>query len=229
MEDGGEIRIRTDVLRDAAGAPKFLRLTVADNGSGMDDTTLNHAFDPFFSTKEFGTGAGLGLATVYGIVNRVGGKVRTDSTLGIGTTQKLTFDIVAPTKTQTTHGQPVERPVGKLRILVADDEPAVRDYATTVLKAAGHVVIPVTDGREAVQRTLEMRDQIDLLMLDINMPELSGYEAWREIQTTLPDMPVLFASGNNAPKGDADNIHPHIQKPFNREKLLDAIARAMTR
>lgn len=242
MPQGGTLLVALDHVllteEDAAvrNLPKdCLRLTVSDDGCGMDDATRIRVFEPFFTTKGAG-GTGLGLSTVYGILRAWGGEIAIDSTLGRGTAFHLTFPRLMPTSTQAppeTAAQP-----GQHRgetILLAEDEPVVRRLMRETLRRHGYRVICASDGREAIAKAHAHRGGIDLLVTDVVMPGMSGREAAEQIVTARRGLRVLFVSGYSNDAMLRHGIAPEgmdfLEKPFAPEvlarrvrSLLDSVA-----
>jgi two-component system cell cycle sensor histidine kinase/response regulator CckA len=205
MTEGGRLIVETAAVVfdekycDAQGFARpghFAMLAVTDNGTGMDAATLDHMFEPFFTTKELGKGTGLGLATVYGIVNQHGGFMHVYSELKVGTTFRVYLPLAA---TAGKSLAPVEdsRPVrgGTETILVAEDHEGLRDLARETLSQLGYEVIMACDGEEAVREFLKHRDSIDLLLFDVVLPKLNGTQAYAQICAEKPGMAVIFATG----------------------------------
>src|SRR5271163_1445407 len=184
MPKGGKLTIATqNVVLDPAYARshpptvpgRYVLLTVADTGSGMDELTRAKIFEPFFTTKELGKGTGLGLATVYGIVKQSGGYIWVDSTLGRGTR----FEIFLPQTTdkaslvaEKTDSTTRERGYGT--VLLAEDEEAVRELACEFLRTSGYTVIAAKDGLEALELAEQQKKKIDILVTDVVMPRMRG-------------------------------------------------------
>jgi PAS domain S-box-containing protein len=171
-------------------------LSVADNGPGMDAALQYRIFEPFFTTKEQGRGTGLGLAIVFGIVKQHDGWITVDSEPGRG----ATFEVFLPrhergeTPDEAARSR-LEVAGGNERILLVDDEPMIRDLGRAILERKGYRVVLAADGREALDRFLRERDRIDLVILDLTMPYLSGYEVLERIQAAAPGTRVLLSSG----------------------------------
>jgi len=206
MPRGGKFTIATTVesfeesatvLNPEARAGDFVCLTVADTGCGMDPITLNRIFEPFFTTKEVGKGTGLGLATVYGIVKQHQGWIEVDSNVGLGTTFRLFFPSTAKTA-QPLQGAPHSEKVrgGDETILVVEDEPALRDLVTGILVLYGYRVLSASSGVDALHVWERHRDEIDLLLTDMVMPEgISGRELGERLLKQEPELKVIYTSG----------------------------------
>ncbi|MDO8738096.1 ATP-binding protein, partial [Candidatus Deferrimicrobium sp.] len=210
MPGGGEFLVSTDAVvwegervEDHAVMPagQYVLLTVADNGSGMDDATRKHAFEPYFTTKAPGKGTGLGLSMVYGIVKQNGGFVFLDSRLGEGTTFRIYFPATesVPEEKEKQKEAPVKG--GAETILLAEDEEAIRNLAERSLRGYGYEVLVARDGAEAVA-LCEAHPEIAIAVLDIVMPRMGGKEALDAMRRLRPDLKALFTSGYST-----DRIH----------------------
>ena len=236
MPKGGQLIIVTknvesaDVL-EANGLKippgSYVGLSVTDTGSGMDEETQKHLFEPFFTTKgEKGTG--LGLATVYGIVNQWNGHLRLHSTPGVGTT----FYIFFPTVTEgiALVAKPKRTSLvvrGSETILVAEDAEPVRKMVVRALESFGYRVIQAGNGPEAIEKARHYKDTIHLLITDTVMPKMNGKELAEELKKTRPKMSILFMSGYPreilSQQGTIDPSIHLIQKPFSNEELAERI------
>ena len=205
-----------------------VRLRVKDSGHGMDDTTRARAFEPFFTTKAVGAGTGLGLATVFGILQQFGGAVAVESEPGKGTVFNLYFpaaDVVG----HTTH--PASRVMSRRReaavILLVEDESAVRSAARRMLERQGHTVLEARHGADALLVWQDHRHRIDLVVTDLRMPEMGGRELVDRLRSEVPALPVLYVSGysEHSLPDDAGAATVFLEKPFTREQLLDAVER----
>jgi two-component system cell cycle sensor histidine kinase/response regulator CckA len=200
-------------------------LAVSDNGQGMDAETLSHMFEPFFTTKPVGTGTGLGLATVYGIVKQSGGSIWIYSEPGGGTTFKVYLpreDAAVP------EGDPAPRatsPVadGTETILVAEDEPSLRALSARILEKYGYEVIAAESPTDALRIVEANGRRFDLLLTDLIMPELSGAELAQRVQALVPGIRVLFMSGYAddivTKNGALEPGAPFLEKPFTAKEL----------
>jgi PAS domain S-box-containing protein len=207
MPDGGDITLTLRALElpaDPAVTPpwalpgQWVELTFADSGAGIPADRLGRIFEPFFTTKERGKGTGLGLAVVYGVVQQHQAQITVESTPKVGTTFRLRFPVCAlPAGLgETTPGAASPAPPPDLRrILIVDDETVVLQLAERVLAGAGHLVYPTTDGPAAVRTFAANADAIDLVVLDVLMPGMTGWVVAREIRSLRPGVPILFCSG----------------------------------
>jgi len=199
MPNGGRVTIVTGNVSEAfaAGAEplSLVTLEVTDTGQGMDSQTLARIFEPFFSTKEIGKGAGLGLATVDGIVAQSGGRIRVSSTVGQGTT----FRILLPSTGDLPDGvltiTPSVTSSGSETILLVEDEPALRRLSRRVLAQFGYTVLEAPNGQEALQLAEAYKGPINLVLTDVVMPRLGGRDLAERIHTSHPESKILFMSG----------------------------------
>jgi signal transduction histidine kinase len=240
MPQGGKLLIKTEnleltddlsELRRDLEPGRYLVLSVTDNGCGMAPEVRDRIFEPFFTTKEVGKGTGLGLPMVYGVVRQHKGTVRVYSEVGLGTS----FRIYLPVVDRPAHQRPIV-PRAKPRggnetILVAEDDPLVRDVAVRILERAGYRTITAADGAQAIELFEQHRDAISLAVVDMVMPRLSGREVYQKIKDTKPETQVVFCSGYDpeitGPDALPDRHVQILQKPFDPGKLLDIIRDAL--
>jgi two-component system cell cycle sensor histidine kinase/response regulator CckA len=235
MPGGGDLYIETsNVVLDKDYAKPFdvkpgnyVEISVNDTGVGMGETTQQRIFDPFFTTKEMGRGTGLGLASAYGIIKNHGGIITVYSEQGKGTT----FNIYLPAsgkKVAIEKKKPAEAILkGSGTVLFVDDEDVVIYVGKKMLKEIGYKVLPAVSGKEAVEVYEEHKDEIDLVILDVIMPGMSGGEVYDRIKEINPDIKVLLSSGYSV-EGRATEIlergcNGFIQKPFDIEVLSHKI------
>jgi signal transduction histidine kinase/CheY-like chemotaxis protein len=236
MEEEITVRIKTYVTElgtadlrhlvpgSAMQAGRAVVLEVEDNGCGMDTATQERIFDPFFTTKT--TGRGLGLAATLGIVHSHGGGIRLDSSPGAGTTFRLFF----PAATQPVeagreaHAQDLS---GRGVILVVDDDEHVRQAASAVLQSFGYTVIPADNGYQAVELFRARSDEVDLVLLDMTMPGMSGDETYHALRAIRPDVKVLLSTAYDA--DEARRQFPtrgpagFLQKPYHPDQLATRV------
>src|SRR5216683_1866524 len=204
MPGGGRLLIETqnveigeDYLRVHAYAlpGRYVLLRVSDTGTGMDAATLEHIFEPFFTTKEMGKGTGLGLATVYGIVKQHKGFIDVDSAPGQGTAFHVYLPLgEGPPEVQEKRHKDALRG-GSEGILIAEDNEGLREAAKEILESLGYRVILAKDGADAVRVFEENHPSIDLVFLDVVMPNLNGPEAYTRMCAIKPHIPVIFTTG----------------------------------
>ncbi len=241
MPNGGELIIETNIeeldekyCKSHAGAEpgKYLLITVTDTGTGISKDLQDRIFEPFFTTKEPGKGTGMGLATVYGIVKNHNGSVRVYSEVGHGTTFKIYLPLYAgqdipvkpmPSKTFIT---------GTARILLVDDEQMVRDASAEVLRHLGYKVVTASDGEEAIEYYKNFYGEIDLVILDMIMPNKGGRDCFREMKKINPDIIAILSTGYGM-DGAAQEIIDEgmkgfVQKPFQLAYLSEVISKALS-
>src|SRR6266850_1965707 len=209
--------------REAAAVGRFVMLAVSDTGVGMDEATKARIFEPFFTTKEAGKGTGLGLATVYGIVNQSGGFIWVYSEPGNGTSFKIYLPrIDAPVEGVKTAGS-VSVPRGTETVLLVEDAAAVRAVAKQVLERQGYTVLQAPDGELALHVAHKHRGPIHLLLTDVVMPVLGGRRLAEQLALVRPDMKVLYASGYTDDSivrhGILEAGIAYLQKPFTPDSL----------
>jgi len=242
MPRGGRLTISTrDVFLDEDYVHQFsevrpgryVRLTVADTGCGMDKVTQARIFEPFFTTKPVGKGTGLGLAMVYGVVKASGGHLTMESEPGTGTTFHLFFPIVdepdAAAQPPSRHSQTP----GCETVLLVEDEEGVRALARQALESRGYRVLEAADGEAALQLCREHIGEIDLLLSDVVMPRMSGRELRQRVAKLSPHTRVIFTSGYT---DDAIVRHgvfqaesDFLQKPFTVHGLLRKVREVLDR
>jgi two-component system cell cycle sensor histidine kinase/response regulator CckA len=235
MPGGGKLTIETGTVhldesfsaRQLGVAPgRYLTLSIADTGTGMDEETLSHAFEPFFTTKGAGRGTGLGLATAYGIIRQSGGAIRLASEKGKGTVARIYLPMAeAKTAAASEETAPADAPSGVETILLVEDETRVRKLILDVLRARGYNVLEATRGEEALRLAKTHGPSIDMALVDVVMPELSGPDLVKQIEPLCPKLRVLFMSGYTDEAilhhGIAETSVAFLQKPF----LPDVLAR----
>lgn len=197
MPEGGRLRVTTRRFSepDEPDEPDLLELEIADSGTGIAADVLPHVFEPFFTTKPQGQGTGLGLATVYGIVRAAGGSIEVDSEPGHGARFRINFPLIEQDVPQTTPQRSrASIPHGHERLLLVDDEPSVRRSTSKLLASLGYVVETAGSGEEALD--LLGRLEVDLLLTDLAMPQMSGVELAARIRQRMPELPIVFMSGN---------------------------------
>lgn len=244
MPKGGNVLVKVenfDLDSQAArkfetiAAGKFVRLSVSDTGTGMDKETLSHIFEPFYTTKDVNQGTGLGLSTVYGIVNQSGGEIEVDSVEGVGSTFRIYLPRSDGSNLIVERSDPIAKnSVCHETILLVEDEEIIRSLFQQSLEDQGYHVLTACNGIEAISLAEEYREIIDLIITDVIMPKMGGYELMQEISKSRPDLAVLFISGYSdvmvSNQGLIDKDHQFLQKPFDiielREKIrsiLDAV------
>ena len=237
MEDAGKLTIETEnasvdeyySFKHAEASPgDYVRLAVSDNGCGMDKNVLSHLFEPFFTTKAVGTGTGLGLATVYGIVKQNRGFINVYSEPGQGTT----FTIYLPRhEGHVVHSLVQNNPEapmrGKETVLLLEDEPEILRVGETMLVNLGYRVLTATLPDEAIRLAENHSGAIDLLVTDVVMPGMNGRDLSKRLTTLIPNLKCLFMSGYTANviahQGVLDEGVHFIQKPFSMKELATKV------
>jgi two-component system cell cycle sensor histidine kinase/response regulator CckA len=237
MPAGGRLALTTENVelgsRYAAdhpgvGAGRYIRLEVADTGTGMDRATMARIFEPFFTTKERGRGTGLGLSVVFGIVQQSGGHIRVDSEPGRGTTFRVYLprvDEIAPPAPPIRDRPDTLR--GNETVLLVEDDGQVRDVALAILRRHGYLVIAACDGDEAWQSCQAHAHPIHLLLTDLVMPGITGRELAHRLRGIRPELKVLCMSGYDAVDASGEPDVAYLQKPFTAIELATAVRRVL--
>ena len=241
MSNGGTLTVSTanTILNDSFVKPynltpgSYLKISVADTGSGMDEKSIERIFEPFYTTRPMGEGTGLGLASVFGIIKKHKGIITVDSQVGRGTT----FSIYLPAARILQRPKEAEKPrvvssgkrpeKGSGTILVVDDEEYILNADKAMLNELGYEVLLANGGKEALRVFDENKDRINLLILDLIMPDLSGEIVYDRIKSLRPDIRVILSSGYSI-EGQAESILKRgcdgfIQKPYNLNQLAQKI------
>jgi two-component system cell cycle sensor histidine kinase/response regulator CckA len=234
MPDGGRLTISTWKLDDTAV------VTVADTGLGMDATTQDRIFEPFFSTKEPGKGSGLGLSTAHGIVRHAGGSLTVSSAPREGTTFSLNLPLAAHEAPSVLDAviESTAPDGGPETVLVVEDEAALRELESLMLEEAGYDVLTASNAAEALDVAAD--NVVDLLVVDVVMPGMSGPQLVEELAARGSDVPVVFISGYGADEVSSRGLLASnaalIEKPFQAEEflrrvrdVLDSAAQRMSR
>ncbi len=238
MPDSGTLRISTSSVQraDAHGnEATFVHLTVGDTGTGISPDVLPHIFEPFYTTKEVGKGTGLGLATVFGIIEQHEGTIEVESQEGRGTEFHVYFPQITPTESAAEEAAalPVAAGQGET-ILLVEDEPAVREVGVRTLRRFGYRVLTATNGPEALAVWSDHRLEIDLLLTDMIMPGgLSGRQLARQLITEKTDLRVVYTSGYSADIADKDHLMRdginYLAKPYEVSRLCQIVRAALDR
>jgi len=230
MPGGGEIKISVDradgrakkALRDKP----YLRVEVADTGSGMDAVTLKKAIEPFFSTKPPGKGTGLGLSMVHGLAVQLGGLLELASEVGKGTVASLWLPIASdalpaepPDVAEPQHGR-------RATILVVEDDPLIAMSTADMLEDLGHTVVEASSGNKALE-ILEGGQAVDMIMTDHAMPGMTGVELAKLVRRMHPTMPVLLVTGYADLPAAQKTILPRLSKPYQQAQLRAEINRLL--
>jgi PAS domain S-box-containing protein len=234
MPDGGTLRIEAARVElganQVSGLPAgpYVRIIVSDTGIGMTPETQAHLFEPFFTTKARGEGTGLGLATVVGIVSRIGGHLSVESRLGLGSTFSILLPTAASAADSTGDGpspDPIAEAAAGGTLLFVDDEPAVRSAAALILEGAGYRVLQASDGVEALEVATRQHSRIDMVITDVLMPKLTGPALVERLESLGGAVKVLFISGysEDVHSEGFDEDWPLLAKPFGAASLLAAV------
>jgi two-component system cell cycle sensor histidine kinase/response regulator CckA len=239
MPKGGQLAVFADVVgeQELPGEPRlatsrYVRVTVRDTGAGMSEQVQERAFEPFFSTKSVGHGTGLGLATVYGIVEHAGGAIEIRSREGIGTS----VIVYLPAAAQVDEASDRDRGDTSLRgaaeqILLVEDECSLRISTSRILTSNGYEVLEASDGEDALTLAAETDRPIDLLITDVVMPNLSGVELAKRLHVDKRGIPVIYMSGHPAQllddEGPFDGRGALLMKPVTGAELLGAVRSAL--
>jgi len=244
MPRGGPLTITADrVVIDAkyqerepdAVIGTFVRLSVADEGSGMSETVRKKIFEPFFTTKEVGKGTGMGLATVYGIVKQHQGWIEVESRPGVGSVFRVFLPVAeeeAQKKSESGNGRIGAADVQPRTIFLVEDEAPLREMASMILKRLGHAVVVAQDGQEALSLWPQHRGKIDLLLTDMVMPGgISGRELADQLLRESPGMRVIYSTGYSMDLSSSDiklvegvNCLP---KPYDATTLIRMVEKAL--
>jgi CheY-like chemotaxis protein len=234
MHGGGDLFIQSEnfILTESTLRPyeikpgRYVRISITDNGVGMDKAVQERIFDPFFTTKDMGRGTGLGLASVYGIMKNHGGFVDVYSEKGSGSTFKLYFPASHKEafREETVISNIVQ---GRETILLIDDETLILDVGEAMLKKLGYTVFTADNGNDGIRIYEENRSAIDMVILDLIMPGMNGELTFEELRKRNPGVKVLLSSGYSI-NGQAVNIMEKgcmgfIQKPFDFNTLSQKI------
>jgi two-component system cell cycle sensor histidine kinase/response regulator CckA len=233
MHDGGNLQFETTNISHREDTPwvtlvpgDYVHIAVTDDGHGMPPEIVQHALEPFFTTKPRGQGRGLGLATSYGVIRQAGGSLVIDSAPGNGTTIDLYLPVAKREIDVAVPAVPATGAEGQT-ILVAEDEEGVRDVVTFILRKAGYQILAGANGEEALAAAERHNGKIDALLTDIVMPRMNGRQLAIAFGRKWPHAPILYMSGYAAPIMTAQGlIEPGVTvlgKPFTRVELLAAI------
>jgi signal transduction histidine kinase/CheY-like chemotaxis protein len=240
MPTGGRLLIEADAvvvedvpteMRSQSQPGRYVRLTISDTGEGIPHEILSHIFEPFFTTKDVGKGTGLGLSVVYGIVRAHGGWVEVESDIGQGTRFHVYLPLVDGVAEQNVREQGEDVVGGDETILLVEDEPMVLEMGRNLLQMLGYRVYAAQGGREAVSLYTKHRDEIDLVLLDVVMPQMSGPKAFAKMRAVNPQAKILLVTGYSPEevakelmRQGADGI---VQKPYNLMTLARQVRQSL--
>jgi PAS domain S-box-containing protein len=232
MPEGGEIAIAAHLEQlgpnNRCGLPPgpYVCLSVADTGEGMDEATVAHAMEPFFTTKGVGKGTGLGLSMVHGLAEQSGGRLRLESQPGKGTTVEMWLPVSggapAAVRAHPLYAAP-DPPTRRMTVLAVDDDSLVLMNTCAMLEELGHSVLQAESGSEALH-LLNARPDIALLITDQAMPEMTGLQLSEIAKAQRPDLPVILATGYAELPAGADPALRRLAKPFTQAELAQALA-----
>jgi CheY-like chemotaxis protein len=236
MPAGGQIMFKSTEVSGKELTKRFQNadqlsyacVSIQDTGSGIPENVLSRIFEPFFTTKEHGKGTGLGLSVVYGIISSMNGFIDVKSVVSEGTTFLLYLPMVQGTMSVSVEGSsPSTSCSGDETILVVEDEDALRDILVEVLEAHGYSVMAASDGEEALRLYQASFREIDLVISDLGLPKLSGYQCFIEMKKIHAQVRFIIASGYIAPRDrsvmEQSGIQMIVQKPYHPETILQNI------
>jgi CheY-like chemotaxis protein len=207
----------------------FVLIAMSDTGHGMNKQTMQRIFEPFFTTKKVGEGTGLGLSVVYGIVKSHQGHILCYSEVGVGTTFKIYLPSLQAAE-QTALTEPKDKPVirgGNETILIVDDEDHIRSLVRVALNGVGYNTIPAGDGESALLRYGEHQDLVRLVLMDLGMPGMGGWECLKRLRAINPSLPVIITTGyggedlpDRAQQLGAARV---VNKPYQMEELYRSV------
>ncbi len=241
MPEGGRVVIETanvDLDEEYASQHvglqpgRFVMLSISDTGLGMDAETRSHIFEPFFTTKEMGKGTGLGLSTIYGIVKQSGGYITVESDIGKGTIFRIYLPLVPPAIEEARVTAPtVPQSAGTETIVVVEDDTALRKLLCRSLEGHGYRVLAAKDGAEAIELLRQHEDQVHLVVSDIMMPHVDGFELKQRLAALRPDVKFLFMSGYSEEvleeRRELLQGCVFLQKPFLPDELAEKVFTAL--
>ena len=247
MPNGGTLTVRTfnlaaDASRNIAPnlmpAGEYVACEVEDTGTGISENIRDKIWEPFFSTKDVGKGTGLGLSTVYGIIKQTGGFIFCDSIMGQGTTFRIFLPRFYPEKApaKVAEDKPADKPkradyTGKERILLVEDEDAVRAFALRALTSRGYTVVEADSGESALERIAEETKGFDLIISDVVMPEMDGPKLLRELRKRGINTKFIFVSGYPGEEFEKDleghGDYAFMAKPFSLKQLVEIVKETM--
>jgi signal transduction histidine kinase/ActR/RegA family two-component response regulator len=224
MPEGGRLTLRTDCVGDTA------QLRVIDTGCGIDDAIKDKIYDPFFTTKEVGKGTGMGLAAVFGTLEKHKATIEVESEFGVGTTFILTFPLSAK-KPSDPEGKRVAIQRGQGHIMVIDDDEEVSALTTEMVRSLGYKVTCFNDPEEALDWYTDYHREVDIILLDMIMPDMDGLEAYKRIKCISAEAKVMIVSGYSV-EGKAQQVldlgaQGFIQKPFTAADMSKALIKVI--
>lgn len=248
MPKGGRLAIRTrniserdsvKIVGQGMTPGEYVLIEVEDSGTGIPKEVISKIFEPFFSTKEIGKGTGLGLSTVYGIVKQTGGFVFVDSEIGKGTTFRVFLPRHIESEAEIAAAKAAKKKevprdlTGTGRVLLVEDEDAVRSFAVRALQRQGYEVVEAVSGLDALDVMAKQTDKIDIIVSDVMMPEMDGPTMLKELRKTDPDLKIIFVSGYpddafQKTLGDGEQF-AFLPKPFTLPQLAAKVKEELAR
>jgi len=236
MPKGGSLKLSVDAVEVAEGevrdvpAGRYVRLSVTDSGEGITAETLPHIFEPFFTTKEKGKGTGLGLATVYGIVQQSGGAIAVESERGEGATFRVYLPKLDEAPTTRLAPRAASTASGTGTVLVVEDDDTLRSLIAVMLRGSGYTVLEAPAAPQALSLAERHAGHIDLVLTDVVMPGLNGRQLGEMLATRRTEVGVIYMSGYTDEVLERNGIHEGgvvLHKPFTTAALLDAVQKVM--
>jgi CheY-like chemotaxis protein len=241
MSDTGIITLSTKLasaselpqLLPELGSEKYVRLTLADTGKGIDSTTREHVFEPFFTTKERGRGTGLGLPVVYGLMQAHHGYVDVKSEIGKGTAISLFFPVPKPAEPGRPPFALYSDPAlsGSETVLIVEDEDDVGFFIETMLNSHGYRILRAIDAEEALNLFEAHKDEIQLVFSDIGLPRIDGIALSQKLRKMKPGIPLILASGYPTKefKERINELAPEafLSKPYNTPDILQTVRKTL--
>jgi len=239
MPEGGQLYLQTQnvnldehyVRHHEVQPGRYAKISVTDKGTGMNEATLSRIFEPFFSTKEMGRGTGLGLASAFGIIKNHRGIIEAHSTVGYGTT----FNIYLPASEKPVQEETVtdkDLCPGTETILLVDDEKVIIDVCRPMLEKLGYRILVAMSGKEALETYKADKGRIDLVILDLIMPDMKGADVFDSLKTIDMDVRVILASGYSINSRAEDLLYrgcrAFIQKPYKLNDLSEVVRKVLT-
>jgi two-component system, cell cycle sensor histidine kinase and response regulator CckA len=223
------ITFRMEEVRGQGGRQngRLIRMSVIDNGVGMDDDTQGHLFEPFFTTKEVGRGTGLGLTTAYGIIEEHEGWIEFSSRPGAGTSFHIYLPAVDGEGLNAASEETGDAPRGGETVLIIDDDPLIIRTAQSILEGHGYTVLGAEGGEEGLALYDEKREQVDLIVLDMSMPRMSGGDVLGELLQQGSETRVIVVSGYAPRIAESMGVRGYLKKPFRARELLDTVRQVL--
>ena len=235
MPEGGQLCYDVDVVeaapRPGLASTSCIRIRVSDTGVGISAQVLPRIFEPFFTTKSLGRGTGLGLAAVYGTAESHGGTISVTSEPGTGSVFTLVLPVEIGVSPASATLEAAAPPAAGRRVLLADDEPSLRELISAQVESLGWSCVVTEDGAGALRQLAATPDGFDVVLLDLVMPVLGGEETFTRMRLLRPHLPIVVMSGYDPNAGGAERLVGQgavfLQKPFNRAALATALDRAL--